>query len=116
MIVAAPLCPPPPLLVGELTGAQQVAPDLIAACLESVAELIAAGPEVIAVVGAADRTVVWNGESALDLARYAPGLRSTAVTGSASVPSALGVGGWLLAAAGCQVAILLQAVDGRRRP
>src|SRR5215469_13652411 len=111
MIVAAALCPAPPLLVRELTGAQQVASDLVGACLESVAELMAASPDVIAVVGTAPRTEVWNGEAALDLGRYAPGLYSAADRPVGhGLPPALGVGRWLLAMAGCQVSLLLQAV------
>ena len=111
MIVAAALCPAPPLLVRELTGAQQVAPDLVGACLESVAELMAANPDVIAVVGTAPRTEVWNGEATLDLARYAPGLYSASGQPAGhGLPQALGVGRWLLATVGCQVSPLLQAV------
>ena len=73
MIVAAALCPAPPLLVRELTGADQVAADLRAACLDAVAELMAAAPEVIAVAGAAEQTSTWDAASSLDLARFAPG-------------------------------------------
>ena len=73
MIVSAALCPAPPLLVGDLTGAQQVAVDLRDACLASVAELTVATPDIIAVVGAAGRTGTWNGSASLDFARYAPG-------------------------------------------
>ena len=69
MIVAAALCPAPPLLVRELTGAEPVAAELRGACLDVVAELMAAAPDVVAVVGAADRTSTWNGGAALDLAR-----------------------------------------------
>jgi hypothetical protein len=114
MIVAAALCPAPPLLVPELTGAQQVAADLRDACLASVAELLAAAPEVVAIVGAADRTGTWSDGAAFDLARYAPGpvlLNGSQPThsceaskpprsGEASLPSSLGVGAWLLGHAG----------------
>ena len=114
MIVAAALCPAPPLLVPELTGAQQVAADLRDACLASVAELLAAAPDVVAVVGAADRTGTWSDGAAFDLARYAPGpvlLNGSQPThsceaskpprsGEASLPSSLGVGAWLLGHAG----------------
>ena len=105
MIVAAALCPAPPLLVPELTGAQQVAADLRDACLASVAELLAAAPDVVAVVGAADRTGTWSDGAAFDLARYAPGpvlLNGSKPprSGEASMPSSLGVGAWLLGHAG----------------
>jgi len=104
MIVAAALCPAPPLLVRELTGAQVVAADLRDACLASVAELAAAAPDVVAVVGAADRTARWSETAAIDLARFAPGpvLANGQVPAPPrgapgdALPSALGVGAWLL--------------------
>ncbi len=40
MITSAALCPWPPLLVRELTGADPVLPELRAACAEAVAELL----------------------------------------------------------------------------
>jgi hypothetical protein len=65
---------------------------------------------VIAVVGAAERTRAWNGAATLDLASYAPGAPRLSSgpgrapdRGPASLPSALGVGTWLLDQAGCQV-------------
>src|SRR5260370_17254353 len=84
MIVAAAVCPSPPLLIPELTGAQQVATELRRACHASVAELTAAAPEVIALVGAAERTRTWNGAATFDLARYAPGMSSGAAPGMSS--------------------------------
>ena|SRR5258708_7202661 len=103
MIVAAALCPAPPLLVRVLTGAQQVAEDLRTACLDSVAEIMAAAPDVIAVVGAAERTSTWDGASSLNVASFAPGLANGSVnrgpvgsTGAADLPPPLGVGAWLL--------------------
>jgi hypothetical protein len=117
MIVSAALCPAPPLLVRDLTGAQDVAADLREACLASVAELTAATPDIIAVVGAGSRTGIWNGAAALDLARYAPGqgLASRGLAeGHAGVskelPSSLGIGAWLLARAGSTAGRLLQAI------
>ncbi|MGN6681770.1 MAG: hypothetical protein ACTHKL_28745, partial [Streptosporangiaceae bacterium] len=73
MIVSAALCPAAPLLVRDLTGADEAARDLRQACLAAVAELTAGTPEVVAVVGAGDRTGAWNGAATLDLDRYAPG-------------------------------------------
>ncbi len=117
MIVAAALCPAPPLLIRDLTGAEQVATDLRDACLACVAELTAAAPDFIAVVGTADRTGTWDGTAALDLGRYAPGLvplngqRPGSPT-SAGLPSALGVGAWLLDEAGAGSRRVLQSVGG----
>jgi hypothetical protein len=103
MIVAASLCPAPPLLVRVLTGAQLVAEDLRTACLDSVAEIVAAAPDVIVIIGAAERTGTWDGASSFDVASFAPGLRNGDVSrGAVSVaptgdlPPPLGVGTWLL--------------------
>ena len=52
MIIAAALCPAPPLLIRELTGAEPVLPELRLACRDAVAELLAGQPELIAIVGA----------------------------------------------------------------
>src|SRR5712691_7241757 len=120
MIVAAAVCPSPPLLIPELTGAQQVATELRRACHASVAELTAAAPEVIALVGAAERTRTWNGAATFDLARFAPRLSAGAGQGPdpgpAGLPSALGVGNWLLDQAGCQVIRVLQSVAQDEAP
>jgi hypothetical protein len=115
MIIAVAVCPSPPLLIPELTGAQQVAIELRSACLASVAELTAAAPHVIAVVGAAELTKTWNGAATFDLASYAPrvpriGPVHGADRGPASLPSALGVGAWLLGQAGWQASRVLQSV------
>lgn len=117
MIVAAALCPAPPLLVRELTGAQQVAAGLRDACLASVAELTDAIPDVVAVVGAAGRTGTWSDGTAFDLARYAPGpvlmngqAAAPRESGQAGLPSALGVGSWLLGQAGSTARPVLRAV------
>src|SRR5258706_727024 len=136
MIVAAAVCRSPPLLIPELTGAKQVATELRRACHASVAELTAAAPEVIALVGAAERSRTWNGAATFDLARYAPGMSSRAAPllgsgaaprlsagagqgpdpGPAGLPSALGVGNWLLDQAGCQVIRVLQSVAQDEAP
>jgi hypothetical protein len=56
MIVAAAICPSPPLLAGELTGQAAVLPELRAACAAAVARLRAPAPDVVAVVGPAEAT------------------------------------------------------------
>jgi hypothetical protein len=114
MIVAAAVCPAPLLLIPQLAGAQQVATGLRRACLAAVAELTGTSPDMIAIVGAAERTRTWNGGATLDLARYAPGISTGAGqapdAGPASLPSALGVGTWLLDQAGCKISRVLQSV------
>jgi len=110
VIVAAALCPAPPLLVRGVTGAQDVLPELRAACLAAVAEVVAAGPEVIAVAGAAGLTRRWDGRSRVDPSFWAPGLRRPAVPAADRLPGSLAVGAWLLAEAGYAGARVLQGI------
>ena len=111
MIVAAALCPAPPLLVRGVTGAQDVLPELRAACLAAVAEVMAAGPDVIAVAGAADLTRRWDGRSRLDPSSWAPGMGGDAAgTSPASLPGPLGIGAWLLTEAGFAGGRVLQGI------
>jgi hypothetical protein len=72
MIVAAALCPSPPLLVPELTGRAEVLPELRDACAAAVRHLLAAAPDVVAVVGAGPDTATWNPDDRLDLSGYGP--------------------------------------------
>ena len=95
MIIAAALCPAPPLLLPGLTGAAEVLPELRRAGLAAAGELAARGPDVIAVVGPAESTAVWDPASRVDLAAFAPGLTAGAGSG-AVLPVSLGVGNWLL--------------------
>lgn len=116
MIVAAALCPAAPVLVRELTGADPAVPELRSACLAAAAELRAAAPDVVAVVGAADRSASWSAEWTLDPAVFAPGRRRSSAAGvagrtpSPELPPALGVGAWLLDQAGCGGDRILRSV------
>jgi hypothetical protein len=76
VIVAASLCPWPPVLARELTGRDSVLPDLRKACAEAAERLVRAAPELIAVVGPAAQTRRWDPDSRLDLTVFAPGLPS----------------------------------------
>jgi hypothetical protein len=113
MITAVALCPAPPLLARELTGQTEILPDLRHACSVAVATLVAAAPDVIAVVGPGDLTATWDSNEQLDLSAYAPALARVAVPGQARVasvarargdqpalPLALGIGTRLLDNAG----------------
>jgi hypothetical protein len=122
VIVAAAICPSPPLLAGELTGQADILPELRAACAAAVTRLLAAAPEVVAVVGPAETTGPWDAAGQLSLAAFAPALRqgspqpdnskkrhaglaaappSAAVSAAAPpLPLALGIGAWLLDEAG----------------
>jgi len=74
VITAAALCPAPPLLARELTGADPVIPELRQACHAAAAALVAGAPDLIAVVGAATQTRAWDPDTGLDLSPYAPAL------------------------------------------
>ena len=109
MLTSAAICPAPPLLARELTGADPVAPDLRRACLEATAALVADGPDLIVVVGAAPETRVWPSNGKLDLTAYGPGLATP--PGGPPVPLALGLGGRLLDEAGYAGPRQLQSVS-----
>ena len=113
MIVAAALCPAPPLLARELTGAGAVLPELSQACADATAGLLAARPDLIVVAGAGDRTRTW-GFAPLPLAWYAPGPAGPGGPPGASeagAPMPLGLGARLLDQAGHDGPRLLQAVS-----
>jgi hypothetical protein len=108
MITAAALCPAPPLLARELTGADPAVPELRQCCLDAVASLLAAGPDLVAVAGPAESTGTWDPGLELDLSRYAPALGARG-TGEV-LPVSLGLGGRLLDLAGYRGPRLLQSV------
>ncbi len=128
MITSAALCPWPPLLVRELTGADPVLPELRAACAEAVAELLRDDPEVVAVVGPGAATASWPGNGRLNIAAFGPGAtgpdRATApgtaerpvlppAPGTAErpvLPPAPGIGAYLLDQAGYHGARLIWSV------
>ena len=122
MIVAAALCPCPPLLAAELTGQADILPELRAACARAVASLLTAGPDVVAVVGPAETTGTWDPGGELSLASYAPALRpgGRLAAGDGAglraaaprLPLALGVGALLLDSAGYAGPRIVQGVDG----
>jgi hypothetical protein len=111
MLAAAALCPAPPLLARELTGADPVLPELRQACGDAVKALLLAGPDVIVVVGVAAQTAAWDATARLDVSAYAPGIGAgIAAVASPPLPLALGLGGRLLDEAGYQGGRELQAV------
>jgi len=99
VLVAAAVCPAPPLLARQLTGADPVLPELRQACLDAVTELLAARPDFVAVVGAADATQVFDPARQLDLRVFAPALPGLPPR-IAPVPAAVGLGKILLDQAG----------------
>jgi hypothetical protein len=103
VIVAAAICPSPPLLASGITGQAEILSDLRAACAAAVARLLAAAPDVVAVAGPADATIPFDPAGELSLASYAPALRSNGLVPSApALPLALGIGALLLDEAGYQ--------------
>lgn len=112
MIVAAALCPCPPLLAAELTGQADILPELRAACAAAAARLVASEPDVIAVVGPDEQTGPWPPDGALNIGAYAPALARRSAAGGGGVPGAvstasrpplplsLGIGALLLDEAG----------------
>lgn len=102
MIIAAALCPAPPLLARELTGAADVVPDLRQACREAMTALLACGPDLVTVVGAGEQTRSWNADLGLDLSWYAAGVGPAPEGGSSDppLPLPLGLGKRLLDEAG----------------
>ena len=107
MITAAALCPWPPLLVRELTGADPVLPELRNACAAAVTGLLSAAPEAVTVVAPGPVTAAWPGDGRLDVAAFgglpAPSSApASAVSGICSLPPAAGIGAYLLDQAGYQ--------------
>ncbi|WP_206184704.1 hypothetical protein [Thermoactinospora rubra] len=105
MLVAAAVCPHPPLLVPELAGA--AAPELDglrAACLAAVEALWSAGPEVLLVVGAGPRTESYGRHAAGSLKPWGVDVRVG--EGDPVLPLSLTIGRWLLH----------QAADRRQDP
>ena len=129
MLTAAAICPAPPLLARELTGADPVVPELRQACLDAATDLLQSDPDMIAVIGAGEQTRGFGGRGRFDLAAYAPALALTwldhvgldgngqqdsAVDGSGEpVPLPLGLGRRLLDQAGYAGQFALHTVDDR---
>jgi hypothetical protein len=90
MIIAAALCPSPPLLGREVTGRDPVVPELRQACAEAVRRLVRCEPELITIVGPAPVTAGWPADRRLDLCAFAPQASSADVPEAASAPGAPG--------------------------
>jgi hypothetical protein len=110
MIIAAALCPSPPLLMPGLTGAASVLPELRLACEQAVTELVAADPDVVAVVGPGEQTMIWDAAARFDVPAFAPGIGVAALAPGSGMPVSLGIGAWLLDQAGHAGELMLQAV------
>jgi hypothetical protein len=113
VLVAAAVCPHPPLLVPNAMGAagrarDGVIGDVLAACDEAVAGLAAALPDLIVAVGGAASNAVYEGSAAGSLREY--GFSFSVGTGDPVLPLSLTIGSWLLRRSGPAAPLRLQAV------
>jgi hypothetical protein len=101
MLIAAAVCPHPPLLVPEVTGASDPAAReldrLRAACRDAVAVLIGAAPDLLVVAGGAGQTAEYPAAAGGSLRDFA--VPFTVGPGSV-LPLSLTIGKWLLAGVG----------------
>jgi hypothetical protein len=105
MLIAAAVCPNPPLLVPEATGMPESGGTelnrLRAACHEAVAALAAERPDLIAVVGGAGRTAEYPPGAVASLDEFGiPFTLPPAVAlgpGAPGLPLSLTIAKWLLA-------------------
>ncbi len=109
-IVAAAVCPHPPLLVPEVAaGAAGELADLRAACDDAVGQLLAARPETVVAVGGAPETAWYSPPAygslrpfgvpvdvALGSTAGGPALPVAGDGGTPALPLSLTIGAWLL--------------------
>jgi hypothetical protein len=107
VVIAAAVCPWPPVLAAELTGPDPVISALRDACGRAVRRLVRARPDLVAVIGPARQTRAWDPDSRLDLSVFAPALSRA---GDPALPPSLGLGALLLDQAGYSGRRVLQAV------
>ena len=98
MLIAAAVCPHPPLLVPEVTGADGPGADelrrLRTACREAVAVLLGAAPDLLVVVGGAGHTAEYPPAAGGSLRDFAV---PVTVGADPVLPLSLTIGKWLLA-------------------
>lgn len=107
-LVAAAVCPHPPLLVPEVAGAAAAELDeLRTACDAAVGRLLAASPDQIVLVGAGPETVRFRAADYGSLRAYGVDrhvrLWKTNCGGGERLPLSLTVGAWLLGRAGSEL-------------
>lgn len=103
------LCPHPPLLLRELAGLTDPVTDLRERCLAATATLLAAGPDVVVVVGGAASPRAWDASLLPDVRRF--GATADRMPAGASLPLSLGVGRRLLDEAGWRGTTKLVGVE-----
>lgn len=111
MLVAAAVCPHPPLLVpGVGAGASGELDGLRAACAAAVDDLLAAEPDLVVVVGGASVVGPVPEGAWGSLAAYGVTAPVGSGDGPPTLPLALTVGRWLLDRSGVQTPVLLFGV------
>ncbi len=99
MLIAAAVCPHPPLLVPAAAGGAAAELDEVrGACDEAVNVLAAAGADLIVTVGGGAEDREFDGSAAGSLAAYGVGWRTG--TGTPVLPLSLTIGRWLLQRSG----------------
>jgi len=100
MLIAAAVCPHPPLLVPEVTGASDPAAReldrLRAACRDAVAVLLGAAPDLLVVAGGAGQTAEYPAKAGGSLRDFAVPFT---VGADPVLPLSLTIGKWLLGGA-----------------
>lgn len=115
MLVAAAVCPHPPALVPEATGAAGASENdaaelrqLRTTCDDAVGTLLATRPDLLAVVGSGPASATYPATAAGGLHEY--GVQFTIGTGSPVLPLSLTIGKWLLARNASVPAVELHAI------
>ena len=117
MLVAAAVCPHPPLLVpGVASGATPETDDLRASASAALQRLVAVGSDLIVVVGAAPQVGPYDPQACGSLAPYGFDLQVGRGTGEASLPLSLTLGLWLLDCQAPDVPRLLFGVAPNTEP
>jgi hypothetical protein len=107
MLVAAAVCPHPPLLLPGLSGASDVARDLRTHCAAAVSASLDGGVERVVVVTGGDTTACWPTGARADTSTFRGAPADPAVR---VLPLGLAVGRSLLDAAGWTGVVELQVV------
>ncbi|MGZ5408867.1 MAG: class III extradiol dioxygenase subunit B-like domain-containing protein [Aeromicrobium sp.] len=95
MIIAAAVCPHPPMLVPEVAqGAAADLDELRQACDDAVQELIASDPQHIAVLGDGPPDTYWDHHAGGTLKAYGVDVHAGGATDE--LPLGLAIGAWLL--------------------
>ncbi|NBE82057.1 hypothetical protein GVV04_13905 [Micromonospora sp. NEAU-HG-1] len=120
-LVAAAVCPHPPLIVPEVAGATAGELDeLRAACAAAVARLLAAGPDAILLVGAGPETRSFRSADHGSLRAYGVDWRMPLwrvnCAGGERLPLSLTIGAWLLGRSGTELPRFAHAIAADASP